>query len=68
MVRPPRRLRAEVRPVAFADGESQNDEDGHRDELRPGRNVLQQCAPAQADDIDLGEDGDQEECRRRVRG
>ncbi len=38
-----------------------HNENSHRDELRPRRNVLQQRSPAQAEDVDVGQDGDQHE-------
>ena len=54
-------VRAEVRPVAFADGESENHECRHGRELGPGGKILQQRAPTQAHDIHVGNEGDQEQ-------
>ena len=45
-------MSAEVRPIALADGESQNHECRHGGELGPGGNILQKCAPAQSDHVD----------------
>src|SRR4029077_19702361 len=44
-----------------ADGESENHKGGHGGELGPGGNILQQRAPAQADDIHVSKDGDQKQ-------
>ena len=53
-------VRVKVGPVAFADGESQDHECRHRRELRPCGNVLQQCAPAQANDVDVRQNRNQD--------
>ena len=47
--------------MAFSNGKAQDDECGHGGELSPGGNVLQERAPAQADDIHVGEEEDEDQ-------
>ena len=47
--------------MSLADGESEDNEDCHGGELCPRRDVLQERAPAQSDNVDVGEDGDQQQ-------
>ena len=54
--------------MSLADGESEDDEGGHGGELRPSRDILQSCAPAQSDNVDVGEDGDEHEADRVCAG
>ena len=61
-------VRVKVRPVAFADGESENHERRHGGELGPGGEILQQRSPAQAHDVHLSQNGDQEQSRTSARG
>ena len=50
--------------MSLANGESEDNEDCHGCELRPRRDILQQRAPAQSENIDVGEDGDQHQPNR----
>src|SRR6185437_10754666 len=52
-----------VGPTSFADCESEKHESGHRLELGPGGDVLQQSTPAQTDDVHEGECGDENESK-----
>src|SRR5712671_3258016 len=54
-------VRVEMRPVALADGESENHESGHGGELCPGRNILEQRAPAQAHHVHSSEHRDEQQ-------
>ena len=44
----------EISPAALADSQAKNHERAHRDKLRPGRDILQDSALPQADDIHPG--------------
>src|ERR1035438_3629371 len=45
--------------MPLTDGESQDNEGCHGGELGPGGNILEECSPAQSDNIDISEDSDQ---------
>src|ERR1700677_4444017 len=57
-------MRTEVRPVAFADGESENYKRAHGGKFGPGGEILQQRAPAQAYHIYISENGDKQKAEQ----